>query len=79
MTSLSKNTLVNFISRYCKQGEHQNCDGWWQGFGFEIVCDCKCAHNKKRWTLAEVWAPKTNAIHEIPSSSKTSKEVIQRL
>jgi hypothetical protein len=67
------NTLVaDFVSRDCKSNLHQNCHGKWKGLGFEVICKCQC-HNKKEMTL-ELFGV-TNAIREIPSSSKE----IQRL
>jgi hypothetical protein len=43
--------LIEFLSRQCKTGEHQNCCGKWQGLGFEINCDCTCGHSKNYWAL----------------------------
>lgn len=32
---------------------HTNCHGQWSGFGFQILCYCKC-HNKKDAALVQV-------------------------
>jgi hypothetical protein len=46
-------TVIEFVSRQCKTGQHQNCYGKWQGLGFEINCDCTCGHMKNYWALEE--------------------------
>jgi hypothetical protein len=53
--------IIDFKSNCCKNDKHQNCDGRWQGFGFDIHCNCVC-HNKKQGALVEVWGPETNAL-----------------
>jgi hypothetical protein len=40
-------TVIEFISRPCKNNLHQTCDGKWQGLGFEIICSCKCGHKRE--------------------------------
>jgi hypothetical protein len=42
---------IEFVSRQCKTDEHSECDGQWSGFGFQIVCSCKCGHWKERPAL----------------------------
>jgi hypothetical protein len=53
---------LDFINRHCKNNRHDICHGRWSGFGFEIICSCKC-HNRKeqQQALAEVGAPVSNA------------------
>jgi hypothetical protein len=53
-------TVIGFLSRECKIGQHHNCCGKWQGLGFEINCDCLCGH-KNGWTLDQVEGPRANA------------------
>jgi hypothetical protein len=59
---------LDFINRHCKNNRHEICHGRWSGFGFEIICDCKC-HKKKeqQQALAEVEGPETNAVENKPS------------
>jgi hypothetical protein len=47
------NTVIEFVSRQCKTGQHQYCYGKWQGLGFEINCDCTCGHGKNYCELEE--------------------------
>jgi hypothetical protein len=47
------NTVIEFISRQCKTGQHQYCYGKWKGLGFEINCDCACGHGKNYWALED--------------------------
>jgi hypothetical protein len=54
-------TVIEFLSRQCKTGQHQNCCGKWQGLGFEISCDCMCGHKKNLLALDRVWGPSANA------------------
>lgn len=54
--------ILDFISKQCKCGLHQNCYGKWEGLGFEVVCDCNCGHNKSDQALVEVEGPLANAI-----------------
>jgi hypothetical protein len=58
-------TIIEFVSRECKTGQHQNCGGKWQGLGFEINCDCMCGHMKNCWTLDSVEGPRANATRPI--------------
>ena len=63
------NTIMDFISRECKSGFHQNCHGRWEGLGFEIVCICKCLHDKKERMLERVDQPLSNTKRNIQPSS----------
>ncbi len=46
------NTIViDFTSKQCKQEQHKECSDNWNGFGFEIICICKC--HKKELMLDE--------------------------
>jgi hypothetical protein len=55
--------ILPFISRQCKFDEHRSCDMTWEGFGFEIVCDCVCHGNKDRM-LAQVHGRRTSMVIE---------------
>ena len=54
------NAVIDFVSRECKIGSHENCYGTWEGLGFEIICNCKCGHKKNRLTLGSVEGPIAN-------------------
>lgn len=45
---MSTNVILEFMSRECKQNLHNECSSKWEGLGFEIICTCKCSHNKKQ-------------------------------
>ena len=49
--------VFDFISKQCKGELHQNCYGRWQGLGFEVICGCRCGHNRLGQTLASVEGP----------------------
>jgi hypothetical protein len=53
--------VFDFISKQCKGSLHQNCCGKWKGLGFEVICGCRCGHNKLGQTLASVEGPLANA------------------
>ena len=53
--------VFDFISKQCKGGLHQNCYGKWKGLGFEVICGCRCGHNRLGQTLASVEGPAANA------------------
>jgi hypothetical protein len=40
--------------------EHTNCHGQWSGFGFQVLCYCKC-HYKKDAALVRVEGPDAKA------------------
>ena len=54
--------VIDFISKQCKGGLHQNCYGQWEGLGFEVICGCECGHDKLGQALVEVEGPLANAI-----------------
>jgi hypothetical protein len=60
------NTVIEFISRQCKNKLHGTCDGKWQGLGFEIICSCECGHKRD-----------VSAIPRISSALRTSDEIEQ--
>jgi hypothetical protein len=62
-----QNLVVEFWSKDCKNNNHQNCAGSWNGFGFEFYCSCNC-HHKKEEALESVGGPVANAIHGVQSS-----------
>jgi hypothetical protein len=45
--NLSSYDLLEFSSKFCKINNHKQCSGQWEGFGFQIVCNCEC-HDKKK-------------------------------
>lgn len=60
-------TIVDFLSRECKNDIHSKCQGRWQGLGLEIICSCECHKKKEQQALAEVEGPETNAVENKPS------------
>jgi hypothetical protein len=36
---------IDFISKDCKNKNHFICSHQWEGFGFQIICNCEC-HKK---------------------------------
>ena len=54
-------SIVDFVSWHCKNNTHQNCYGKWKGLGFEVICGCRCGHNRLDQTLASVEGPAANA------------------
>jgi hypothetical protein len=55
---------LEFLNRECKNNEHYECIGRWQGLGFKIYCSCDC-HHKKEEALESVGGPVANAIHDV--------------
>ena len=37
---------LDFISKECRNKNHLLCSHQWEGFGFQIVCNCSC-HTQK--------------------------------
>jgi hypothetical protein len=62
-----QNSIAEFRSKDCKNNNHQNCAGSWNGFGFEVYCSCNC-HYKKEEALESVGEPVANATYEVQSS-----------
>jgi Zn ribbon nucleic-acid-binding protein len=63
--------LVDFLSKDCRNNNHVDCYGKWQGLGIEAICCCKCGHNKKEKALELlVGEPAANAIQRTLSNSK---------
>jgi hypothetical protein len=69
---MTNSTIIDFLSRDCKNQLHKSCHGEWSGLGFEIICSCKCGHGKNGRALDLVEGPAANAIHNIQSNSKES-------
>jgi hypothetical protein len=44
---MNTDTILDFVSRECKNRWHQDCFGKWDGLGFEIICSCICGHKTK--------------------------------
>lgn len=45
---MAKASILQICSKQCRNNEHEACHGAWEGFGFEIGCDCICHSNKNR-------------------------------
>lgn len=56
-------TRLDFLSRYCKKEEHNECYGVWYGLGIEASCYCKChgTEGERSEASASVEWPLTNA------------------
>ena len=39
---MSSYDLLEFISKFCKIDNHNQCSGKWMGLGFTITCTCNC-------------------------------------
>ncbi|MFZ0513156.1 MAG: hypothetical protein WAM14_16215 [Candidatus Nitrosopolaris sp.] len=65
---------IGFVSRECKAGNHPKCDGQWSGFGFQIVCICKCDHSKKGPTLERLSGLHSNESQPASSCKLTGVE-----
>jgi hypothetical protein len=64
--------ISDFRSKECKSNNHNDCNGQWIGLGFQIICDCKCGHNKKGTVLAEVGGLVANAMSMVkPTQEET--------
>lgn len=58
---------MEFSSKLCKINNHKQCPGQWEGFGFQIFCNCDCHRNV---VLGRVESrPNTNLL-----SNRSSKE-----
>ena len=55
-------TVTDFVSKECHNDKHQNCYGVWVGLGLEVICCCRCGHNKKDQALESVEGPVANAM-----------------
>jgi hypothetical protein len=68
----NKSTIIDFTSKQCKDNLHGQCGGRWKGLGFEIICGCKCNHNKNNQALDRVEGPRANAQTEriIPGATQ---------
>src|SRR5215212_962465 len=47
MHRLEISNAIDFLSKRCKDNEHQKCYGNWVGLGIRVDCNCLCHHNKK--------------------------------
>ncbi len=47
MHRLEISNVIDFLSKGCKDKEHQKCYGTWIGLGFQVDCNCLCHHNNK--------------------------------
>jgi len=55
--------LIEFCSKHCKSNIHSQCHEVWNGFGFEVICNCSC--HKKGEMLDEGKSPSN--ITKLPS------------
>ena len=55
--------LIDFKSKQCKDDQHSICSNKWNGFGFEVICNCSC--HKKGEVLDEGKSPSN--ITKLPS------------
>ena len=47
MHRLEISNVIDFLSKGCKDNEHQKCYGNWVGLGFRVDCNCLCHHENK--------------------------------
>jgi hypothetical protein len=45
MQKLEISSVIEFLSKECKNKDHQKCYGRWIGLGFKVDCCCHC-HKK---------------------------------
>ncbi len=48
MHKLEIPNVIDFLSKECRDKEHQKCYGKWIGLGFQVDCNCLCHHNNKK-------------------------------
>ena len=36
---------IEFLSKDCKSQNHFSCSHQWEGFGFNVICNCECHRN----------------------------------
>jgi P4 family phage/plasmid primase-like protien len=70
---LNPNALIDFLSRECRNKNHQGCAGGWSGLGIDVACNCNCGHRKNADALDKVGRPGSNAT---PCLEPSSQEVI---
>lgn len=58
-------TVIDFISKQCRNDLHYECNGRWKGLGYEIICCCTCNHYKNRQALEQVEEPFSNTNHTV--------------
>jgi hypothetical protein len=69
-----KASILQICTKQCKNTEHEACHGSWEGFGFEISCNCICHSNKKR--LLESEFPRINNVEKFNSSCGQNENII---
>ena len=47
MHRLEISNAIDFLSKDCKNNEHQKCYGNWVGLGFRVDCNCLCHQHQK--------------------------------
>jgi hypothetical protein len=63
---LTKEKILEFCSKYCKNNIHSQCHAIWNGLGFEVICNCVC-HVKKMLDEGESLS---NIINSTPFQSE---------
>jgi hypothetical protein len=59
-------STLDFVSKDCKQDNHQRCGSKWSGFGFDVVCRCPCHSIQKLEALDVAPNSATNALIQSP-------------
>ena len=59
---MAKASIFQICSKQCRNNEHGACHGSWEGFGFEVSCDCICHSNKNR--MLESVFPRINKVEK---------------
>jgi hypothetical protein len=61
--------FIDFTSRDCKGSLHNECDGSWKGFGYEIICNCICHKKNNRYHQEKVHVRPNNNYYQkgVPS------------
>lgn len=57
---MTDSTILEFVNKHCKQDRHHDCAGKWIGFGFEVICMCKCGHSEKGPALERLSGLRSN-------------------
>lgn len=47
MHRLEISNVIDFLSKRCKDKEHQKCYGNWVGLGIRVDCNCLCHQHQK--------------------------------
>lgn len=61
---MNSSTVLDFLSKQCKNNKHCECAGKWNGLGIEALCYCNChkeQEEEKQQAIAWVLEPLANA------------------